>query len=223
MYSLKSWNTTYCPVVFDLSLSVQGEGCLEIIPTFISTPQHLPVSISLLIMRCSTFPSSGSSKSQTKHAEILKQVIVRGATSEQYWLHSLILTVFTFVLGSKKLSFYLRYGVLLQYSFLCIFYVRLQYYTFPCNFLLFCGPTSSYSAHFGSPQKDGTFPDQLSEYGVLLVANLIPGKFRWDRSHRKRRERGWEVSSYWMTFRNESVLEIERASARSHCVENWLC
>jgi hypothetical protein len=31
-----------------------------------------------------------------------------------------------------------------------------------------------------------------------------------------------DVSSYWMTLRKEMILETERASARSHSVENSL-
>jgi len=34
-------------------------------------------------------------------------------------------------------------------------------------------------------------------------------------------EEGEDVSSHWMIENKEKILETERGSNRSHCVENW--
>jgi hypothetical protein len=53
-----------------------------------------------------------------------------------------------------------------------------------------------------------------------LLRHVIEGKRNGRIEVREHKEE--DVNSYWMTLRQEKILELEGGSTRSHCVGNWL-
>jgi hypothetical protein len=51
---------------------------------------------------------------------------------------------------------------------------------------------------------------------IYLLKHVIEGKIS------ETLGRGKRLRSYWTTIRKRELLEFERGSTRSHCVENWL-
>lgn len=117
---------------------------------------------------------------------MLKQV-----TSEQYRLHSLILIVFTFVFGSKKLSLYLQYrDIVICYSIPFYAFSTHVYSITPFHVLLtiLCPNLKFLSSLRVSPKRKHIFwsAERLS---VSPCNYLTSGKYRWDKSDRETKKK----------------------------------